>query len=90
PMRFQPTLLVAEPARELRWRGRLVLPGLFDGEHWLRLQPDGTSTRLVHGERFSGLLVPLLAGTLDRTRAGFEAMNAALKAEAERAWAEKD
>lgn len=35
---------------------------------------------LVHGERFSGLLVPLLRGQLDAgTRSGFEAMNDALK-----------
>src|SRR5690606_26477620 len=33
PMRFAPTVLRAEPARELRWLGRLGLPRLFDGEH---------------------------------------------------------
>src|SRR5262249_6943795 len=32
-MTFRPTVLNAEPNRELRWLGRLWLPGLFDGEH---------------------------------------------------------
>jgi hypothetical protein len=32
-MTFKPTVLRAEPNRELRWKGNLVLPGLFDGEH---------------------------------------------------------
>jgi hypothetical protein len=39
-----------------------------------------TGTRLVHAEEFTGLLVPVLAKTLDKkTRAGFEAMNVAMK-----------
>jgi predicted N-acetyltransferase YhbS len=86
PMRFRPTVLVAEPGRELRWRGALVLPGLFDGEHYFVLQADGSGgTRLVHGEAFSGLLVPLVMrqAMLAATRDGFEAMNQALKREAE-------
>jgi hypothetical protein len=32
-MSFRPTVLVADPERELRWLGRFLLPGLFDGEH---------------------------------------------------------
>jgi hypothetical protein len=39
-MTFRPRVLRAVPDRELRWLGRVVLPGLFDGEHfsvlWLR------------------------------------------------------
>jgi len=86
PMRFRPVLLVVVPARELRWRGRLGVPGLFDGEHVLRLDaisPD--HTRFSHSETFSGLLVPLIMRGAMRaaTRAGFIAMNAALKVKAE-------
>lgn len=85
PMRFTPRVLVAEPGRELRWLGRVLLPGLFDGEHYFRLESTGErSVRLVHGERFSGLLLPLLKRSLETgTRAGFAAMNRALKARAE-------
>ena len=32
-MTMHPTVPVAEPGRELRWLGRLGLPGVFDGEH---------------------------------------------------------
>jgi len=86
PFRISPTVLVAEPGRELRWRGRLGLPGIFDGEHVFRLEsdPDGTGVRLVHEEYFSGLLVPFLRKMLDTTtKQAFLALNEALKARAE-------
>ncbi|MEJ7931061.1 SRPBCC domain-containing protein [Ramlibacter sp. AN1015] len=90
-MAFKPRVLVARPAAELRWLGRLGVPGLFDGEHAFELAPlGGDRTRLVHSERFSGLLVPLLRASLDAgTRAGFEAMNRALKLRAEGAPAQE-
>lgn len=80
-MRFRPRVLVADPGRELRWLGRLGLPRLFDGEHYFRLIPEAGGTRLVHGERFRGLL--LWAMDVRQFRAGFEAGNGALKALAE-------
>jgi hypothetical protein len=85
-MTFRPTVLVANPNRELRWLGRLVFPGLFDGEHAFIIEPLGPDrARFVQRETFRGLLVPLLAGSLDRgTRRGFEEMNAALKLRAEK------
>ena len=83
-MRFKPTVITLEPERELRWLGRLVVPGLFDGEHYFLLHPlDGTRTRLTHGEKFTGLLVGPFRANLVATKAGFEAMNAALKSRAE-------
>lgn len=86
-MAFKPTVLVADPGRELRWRGRLFLPGLFDGEHYFQIEPDASGgTSFVHGEKFSGLLVALAKSSLERgTRAGFTAMNEALKARCESA-----
>jgi hypothetical protein len=84
-MTFHPTVLRVEDERHLSWRGRTLLPGLFDGEHFFELEPAGPDrVRFVHGEVFRGLLVPLLAKTLrTTTRQGFEQMNAALKARAE-------
>lgn len=38
-MTFQPRVLKAEPGRELRWRGHLLIPGLFDGEHIFIIEP---------------------------------------------------
>ncbi len=87
PMRIRPRVRVARPARELRWLGRLGVPGMFDGEHRFAIEPaPGGGSRLLHEERFTGVLVPLLAGRLERrTRPAFERMNEALKARAEAA-----
>jgi hypothetical protein len=84
PMTFRAVVLTATPRRELL-RGRLLLPGLFDGEHSFQLELLSTAgCRLHHTERFSGLLVGLMCGSLlDATREGFEAMNGALKRRAE-------
>ena len=85
-MRFHPIVLTAEPNRELRWKGKLLLPGLFDGEHYFTLEPksEGELT-FRQGEVFTGLLVPLFRRSLDgSTKQGFVAMNEALKLEAER------
>jgi hypothetical protein len=84
---FRPTVLAVQPARELRWLGRFLIPGLFDGEHQFEIHPLGPGrVRFVQQERFTGVLVPLLARNLDdHTLRGFNAMNAALKARAEAA-----
>jgi hypothetical protein len=85
-MTLRPTVLSATPIREFRWLGHLLVPGLFDGEHSFQLEKDGQGVRLVHAETFRGALVPLFRRSLDGSvRAGFEAMNAALKERAERA-----
>jgi len=83
-IRFRPTVLAAEPARELRWLGRLVMPGVLDGEHRFAIEPTARGSRLVQEERFTGLLVPFLARGLQRgTLPGFERMNEAVKERAE-------
>jgi len=37
-MRFQPKVLTLIPNQAFRWKGKLLLPGLFDGEHFFRLE----------------------------------------------------
>jgi len=32
-MNFRPVVVAADKERELRWLGRLIVPGIFDGEH---------------------------------------------------------
>ncbi len=84
-MTFRPTVRAVQPGRELRWLGRLLVPGLFDGEHALRIEPlDEGRVRFVQEESFAGLLVPLLGGALRRTEEGFVQMNEALKRRVER------
>jgi hypothetical protein len=66
-MTFRATVRLAESARELRWLGHLLLPGLVVGEHGLALEPlEGGRSRFIQSERFSGLLVGLLTGHLPR------------------------
>jgi hypothetical protein len=83
---IKPRLLRVAPNRELAWRGSLPVPGLFTGEHCFEITSLGEQrVRFHHWEKFTGLLVPLLSRMLDGdTRRGFEAMNQALKARAER------
>jgi hypothetical protein len=84
-MTFSPTVLVARPERELRWIGRVGLPGLFDGEHSFTLASiDGGRTRVVQHERFTGMLVPILGrGLYVASQEGFEMLTRALKERAE-------
>ena len=84
-MKFSPTVLTAEPPKELRWLGSLLIRGVFDGEHILTIEPLAENRiKFVQREKFSGLLVPLFWSSLDTdTRRGFNEMNAALKERAE-------
>ena len=77
---FKPIVTEATSPRTFEWLGRLGIPGLFAGRHRFDLVSSETGTRLVHSEEFTGVLVPVLAKFLDqKTRAGFEAMNVAMK-----------
>jgi hypothetical protein len=80
PLTIEPVLLVVEPERELRWKGRLLIPGLFDGEHAFALTAlENGRTRLDHWEHFRGLLLPIARGMVyDATLQAFHALNAAL------------
>jgi hypothetical protein len=80
---FSPTLIEVIPPREVMWRGRLLLPGVFDGTHYLILEPTPSGgTRFTQVEDFGGILVPFVG--LDPYRAGWKRMNEALKARVER------
>lgn len=78
---FKPTVLTVKAPYELRWRGRLFMPGLFDGEHYFELKSHGKGTQLHHGEKFSGVLLWVM--NVETFRDDFERMNEALKVVAE-------
>jgi hypothetical protein len=85
----RPTVLEATAGRRLRFRvrfARLGVPGLFDAEHVLTLDPQaGGAVRLWEQARFRGLLTPLITRLLNRNEAGaFATMNDALKRRVER------
>ena len=63
---------VTEPGRELCWIGGPW--GVLRGRHYFELRELDAGTELIHGERFEGLLLPLLwprmEGELDRLYGG--------------------
>lgn len=85
-MTFKPKVLVKEKNKEFRWLGKMGPGGLFNGEHYFIIEPKGEKrTRFVHGERFTGLLVPMLWRSLNTdTRRGFMEFNRAIKERSEK------
>lgn len=72
--------------REMIWIGRTLMTGLLDGRHYFKTEklPDG-KVKFINMENYSGLLLyPTWLFIEPPARKGFEAMNMALKAEAER------
>lgn len=82
---FRPYVVELERPKELAWHGRFFFDPVFSGHHYMRIEPQGEGVvKFIHGERFGGALVPLLWRSLNsNTRAGFEAMNEAVKKLAE-------
>lgn len=78
---FNPTVLVST-RRQVTWRGRFLMPGIFTGEHEFIIEKLDSNTTVFHqNEKFSGILIPFFG--LGPTRSGFEAMNKGLKERAQ-------
>lgn len=79
-VRFKPKVLAATPGKELRWLGKLGLRSIAAGEHFfvLTTNDDGT-TRLNHGERYSGALIALAKHDSRSNDVAYEAFSQALK-----------
>jgi hypothetical protein len=76
---FRPIVLDLEPGRLIRWKGKLWVPGLFDGRHSLAVEPlDGGRSRFTTHEEVSGILVPVLGKVMRASQQGFELMAEAL------------
>ncbi len=82
---MNPIFLAIKPNLELRWKGSLLIKGIFDGEHYFLLREiEDEITELVQGEKFSGILVPFLKKMIHgNTKKGFELFNQAIKERAE-------
>ncbi len=84
-MKFSPIVITNMKEKEFRWKGKLFADGLFDGEHYFKLESlSSDSTKLVHGEIFTGLLANVLFKMIgEETKNGFKRMNFAIKGEVE-------
>ncbi len=78
---------------EFRWVDTVLSKWFLAGEHWFQFLPfdNGTKTRFVQGECFTGLGIGLfkLMVSVENTRKRFIAMNEALKKKAEAKVTEK-
>ena len=83
-MTFKPTVQVFEEGSELTWLGRVLMPGIFDGRHTLRVEARGEGSRFIQREQFTGIISGLLMRFIgEDTEKGFHLMNEALKERAE-------
>ncbi|WBL24303.1 SRPBCC domain-containing protein [Zunongwangia sp. HGR-M22] len=77
-MTFKPIILALEENKTLKWMGKLVVTGLFDGTHLFHLIDNGNgTTTFKQSEVFKGILVGLF--NLANTKTGFDRMNIELK-----------
>lgn len=84
-MIFKPIVLECEENKELRWLGKLLFNGIFDGEHYFLIKENIDETyTFIQGERFSGILISFFGKMILKTKKGFEAMNQELKKRVER------
>ncbi len=84
PMQFEPVVLRFNEPKEFRWKGKLFFIGVFDGEHYFKIDSLGGKSVFTHGEQFSGVLVPFLRGVIADAEKGFNLMNKALKEQCEK------
>lgn len=82
---YYPIITKYETNKELRWKGKSFLPGVFNGERVFVLEKsDDDKVSFSHKEIFSGLGAKLVGNKLDESlREGFVRMNEALKVRAE-------
>ncbi|HET6717729.1 MAG TPA: SRPBCC domain-containing protein [Nitrososphaeraceae archaeon] len=82
---YYPIITKCETNKELRWKGKSFLPGVFDGERVFVLEKSvDDKVSFSHKEIFSGLGVKLVGNKLDENlREGFVRMNEALKVRSE-------
>ena len=82
---YRPTVTKVEPNHELRWFGKSIIPGIFNGERIFTIEPLKTNhVRFVHMEIFTGLGVALVGNRLDKDmNESFVKMNQAFKEKVE-------
>jgi hypothetical protein len=82
---YFPIITKCEINRQLRWKGKSFLPGIFDGERIFVIEKTNDNrVSFLHKEVFKGLGVKLVGDKLDQDlRKSFVMMNEALKARAE-------
>ena len=86
PLEMQPLIVHREEGKEVRWRRKLFIPGLFDAEFGMRVvSEDVGRCRFEQFGIFSGLFSnAIIARKSKAFEMAFQAMGRSLKREAER------
>jgi len=83
-MTYEPTVVTAQPNRELSWSGRMIGAVMFERVQTFTIVSLGPHrVRLVAEERFKGLAVPLARSITDDAAHGLDIMSKALRTRAE-------
>ena len=83
--KYKPKITNFEAPKSFRWRAKMMAEFLFTNDKTIELEKVGSGTRLIHKEFFSGMMVPLMWGFLDKgVPPMLKSMNDALKAKAEK------
>ena len=83
--KYMPVVTNVEDPKSFRWRAIMMAGFLFTNDKVFELEETGPGTRLVHIEAFSGILVPLFWGKMEKSITPMlESMNDALKIKAEK------
>ena len=83
-MNFSSVVKNLTPEHLLIWQGKFLIKGLFDGKHKFILENCETHTKLIHEEKFTGILVPFFPKSFfEKIQLSFQRMNLALKQRSE-------
>lgn len=85
PSRFAPKVMQCNEHQYFSWKGTFIAPWIMTGEHIFEIKPLAhNQVKFLHYENFGGALAGLILKKIGKaTKAGFEAMNQALKSKAE-------
>lgn len=84
--RYSPKILELKPTQLFKWRATMLAGFLFTNDKVFQLEKTDTGTKLIHKELFSGLLVPIFCGQMEKgVPPMLHSMNEALKKLAETA-----
>ena len=82
---YNPIITELEERKHLRWRAHMLSGFIFTNYKELELEATNSGTRLIHKEKFKGLLAPIFCGQMEKgVPPMLNAMNQALKELAEK------
>jgi len=83
--KYSPVIVKFEEPKSFCWRAKMMAGFLFSNDKVFELEEIASGTRLIHIEKFSGILVPMFWSKLDKgVLPMLKSMNDALKELAEK------